>query len=630
MKSKDINKRPVAKNPVSNTITRGWKNLLDKKEFKYLMFITLLGFLLRLVFILETNSSPFVQHLFSDSKIYNDWAINIYKHGNWFGKEVFFMSPAYPFLLAFIYKIFGESALIVRFLQAVLSSVTIVFIYLSGRELYNKQVGYISSIIAAVYSLFIFYSGLILSETIQTFLISVLIFLLARISAGNNKKDWLYIGITIGLAAVIRANVLLFLFVLVCWFIFKLFNEKNKDHIKKSLLYLVIGAIIPILPVTINNYIAKKDFVLLTSNGGINFYLGSNPNSQGVFVAPTDFDFNTDMSGQNYAEKILNRKLLPSEASSYWYKRGLDNIVNDPVKSVGLFINKIFLFFGANENPQSTVFDDKFYEDNYSKLLQLPLVKFSFISYLALLGLILSLREKEKKNLVYFFLLSYTLASIIFFVNGRYRLALTPLLIVIAASAIFKIYNYIKENSIKRLFIPAASVAGFILIYNFLIPKPTFSNYDAYQYLGSIDYDNKDYNSAIINYNKSLSFKDYYLTYFNLGNAFAAKKDYKSAVVAFQKTINRNPNYAPGYLNIGILQSETGNYPMAEKAFLKAIEIKSDFAEPYRNVAIVYYIQENYKESLKYFEKYLQFSNDETVNRTVMQDIDNIKTRLNR
>jgi tetratricopeptide (TPR) repeat protein len=628
MKYKDTKKRPVLKD--QNGALLSWlESILTRQELKYLIYIVSLGFILRLVFILETQASPFIQNLFSDSKIYNDWAIDIFKKGKWFGSDVFFMSPFYPYFLAVIYKIFGETTMLVRIIQIVISSLNIVVIYLISRDLFNKQVGFVSAFIAAFYSLFIFYSGLILSETVQTFFISVLIYLLIKISKGSKEIDWLFVGLLIGISMVIRANISIFLLSLICWFILKLIKEKNsKYYIRKSLLYLIVGSIIPIMPITINNYLAKKDFVFLTSNGGINFYLGNNPNSQGVFITPTEFDFNEDMSGQKYAEKILNKKILPSEASSYWYERGLDNIINDPGNYVVLFIKKIFLFFGAEENPQSSVFDYNFYAANYSNVLKLPLFNFSFISYLAILGVILSWKEKGKMILIYLFLLSLTFATIIFFVNGRYRLALTPLLIVFASSALYKIYIYIKENDIIKILIPLLSVGVFIFTYTFIIPKPTFSNYDAYQYLGNIDYDKKDFDNAVINYNKSLALQDSYLTYFKLGNAYSAKKDFRSALTAFQKTINRNPNYAPGYFNIGLLHSETKNYQMAVKAFLKAIELNPDFVETYRNLAIVYYILENYQESLKYFEKYLQLTDDDNVKKSVLKDVENIKSRL--
>ena len=604
---------------------------LPKDQRKFLFVIIAAGFILRLLFIIETQNSPFIQHLFSDSKIYNDWAKEIVSSGNWFGSNVFFMSPFYPYFIAVFYKIFGESVLLIRIIQVLISSINIFIIYLIGRELFNKTIGYAAAVIAAFYSMFIFYSGLLLSETIQIFTVSVLVYYLITTIQKKLEKDWFWVGLLLGICAIIRANILLFILFLIAWFVFKIYSKEYQgNYIKKSLIFLILGTSIPIIPVTLNNYLAANDFVLITSNGGINFYLGNNSNSQGVFSAPAEFDFYNDMSGQKYAEKILNKKLKPSEASSYWYDRGFTFIEDKPFKAVELFLTKVFLFFGSGDNPQSSVMDKGFYKDNYSKILQLPLFGFAFISYLAIPGLILSGEDKKKLMIIYLFILSYTIATVIFFVNGRYRLALTPLLIVFAAFTILKIYDFFRSRSVNKLIRPGLLILSFILVYTFIIPKPEFNNYDAYQNLGIIEYGEKDYNKAIMDYNKSLALRDNYLTYVDLGNAYAAKKDYRSALAAYQKSINRNPGYTLAYFNIGLVHSETGNYPLAAKAYLKAIELDPAFAEAVRNLAIVYYIKENYTESLKYFEKYLMLSRDEAAKSSVRKDIENIKSKLNK
>ena len=63
------------------------KPVYDRKELKIILSILALGFVIRLIYILETQSSPFIQNLFSDSKIYYDWAKDLSNSGHWFGKR---------------------------------------------------------------------------------------------------------------------------------------------------------------------------------------------------------------------------------------------------------------------------------------------------------------------------------------------------------------------------------------------------------------------------------------------------------------------------------------------------------------------------------------------------------------
>lgn len=611
-----------------------WGRFLEKNEIKNILFIIAIGLILRIVFIAETAGIPFFRHLVSDSKIYNDWALGIAGKGNWNSPGSFFMAPFYPYFMGIIYMIFGESITLVRVLQALISTANIFIIYLTGRRLINKNAGYIAASIAALYKLYIFYSGIILSETLQTFAVSLLVLLLVTASADlkDNKKHiskWIWAGVLLGVSAIFRANILLFLPFIAIWFLIII---KENPHIKnyayKALLFFLLGTLIPILPVTLKNLVSGKEFVLLTSNGGINFYLGNNPDSPGVFQTPEEFDFSSDLSGQRYAEKITGRKLTPAEASSFWYKRGTDYISQDPGGAFLLTVKKFLLFWGGEENPQSFIMNPDYFSSNFSKVLQLPLTSFLFVSLLAIAGIILSWKEKGKFSVLYLFTAAYILSTVIFFVNGRFRLALTPLLIIFASYSITATFEKLKSSEYRALKAPAVTAALFIIIYTFFVPKPVYNDYDAYLSMGNIYFDEKQYEKAIESYGKSLIYRDHFTTYVNIANAYSAKKDFRSALTAYQKAINRNPNYPLAYFNIGLIHSETGNLQMAQKAFNKTLELDSQFADAYRNLGIIYYLQQDYAMSYENFQSYLKYSNDETTKASVIKDMENMRKYL--
>ena len=74
-------KQVIVEENKNSSIEERIRTILTKEERKYLFIIIAVGFILRLIFILETQNSPFIQHLFSDSKIYNDWAKEIVNNG---------------------------------------------------------------------------------------------------------------------------------------------------------------------------------------------------------------------------------------------------------------------------------------------------------------------------------------------------------------------------------------------------------------------------------------------------------------------------------------------------------------------------------------------------------------------
>ncbi|MCF8355735.1 MAG: tetratricopeptide repeat protein [Melioribacteraceae bacterium] len=605
-----------------------WKSLfhfdLDKSEKKNLFVITAIGFILRLIYVLETQSSPFIQHPFSDSEIYANWALDLIDFGGWFGAETFFMSPAYPYILGIVFLIFGKNFIVIRLIQVIVSTLNIILIYFIGRNLHSKNAGYLSAVIASVYSIFIFYSGAILSETFQVFIISFLILVLTNDWKKFNYSAWFAVGITTGLAAVFRANILIFPLLILLWFAWKYIKSKT-EFAKKGIVGISAGIVLIIAPVTLNNYLASGDFVPLTSNGGINFYIGNNENAVGVFVTPQQFDYYNDMSGKKYAEQQMGIELSPSEASNYWYEKSVDYLTSNPVDATKLFLKKLILFWGEGENAQSSIMDDKYFAENYSSILQLPLVNFILISIFSLIGITLNWNRKPNHSLIILLLFAYIFATVLFFVNGRFRLGITPLLIVFASIGIINLYNIFRESTFDRIKIPVIIVLAFMVSYYFIIDKPKFTDYDAYLKLGDIAYNEGEYKKAVENYKRSLFYNENYQAYMNLGNSYAMLKDYRQAVAAFNLAINRNDNYALTHFNLGFAYTQMGNLELASKEYQKAIDIDPQFADAYRNMGIVMYISERYEEAIYYYEKFLQFAMDEEIKSSVRQDISTLK-----
>ena len=609
------------------------KPALNKKELKIILSILALGFVLRLIYILETQSSPFIQNLFSDSKIYYDWARDLSNSGKWIGKEVFFMSPGYPYFLAAIFNFFGPSILAIRVVQSLISTANIFLIYQLTKNLFDYKAGYIAAGIASIYSMFIFFSGAIFGETLQAFFVTTLLYLLTKSGNTYGKNKWLLTGLMLGLSALFRANILIVFPVIFIW-IFYLFkkSEKLKNDLRKALIYFTIGTAIPILPVTINNYLVGKEFVLLTSNGGINFYLGNNENALGVYSTPKDFDFFEDMAGIKYAQKITHKELTPSQSSSYWYGQGLNFITTHPLDAVGLTLKKLLFFFDNDENPQTSQINIDFFRDKSSSILKIPLPNFIIVFLFALAGIIYSIRKlkNNKLSLMYIFIVFYVLGTIIFFVTGRFRIAITPLLISFAGYGILNIVEIIRQKTFRELLIPIISAIVILILVIFVAPKYNYSYADAYSNLGSAYFEQKNYNEALLNYNESLKLKETEITYVLIGNTLAVKNDYNNAVRAYQKAIRINPNYALAYFNLGLLNSQKGNFDDALRQFGKAIEIDPLFAEAYRNTAIIYYMTENFGQSLFNFEKYNSLITDESIKVTVRQDINELKKKLSR
>ena len=83
----------------------------------------------------------------------------------------------------------------------------------------------------------------------------------------------------LGLSAIARPNVLLFGPAIVVWLAIV-----HRREALRALIYVACvttGCLLVILPITIRNYVVGKDVALIATQGGVNFYIGNNPQADG-------------------------------------------------------------------------------------------------------------------------------------------------------------------------------------------------------------------------------------------------------------------------------------------------------------------------------------------------------------
>ncbi len=621
-KQKKIKPQILSERKTKNIYLSGNKILV----FYLILFI---GFALRIMFLLEINNSPLAKTLFSDSLIYFENAGAMVKNNSFFGAEVFYMSPLYTYFLSFIQLIFSDSIIVLRLIQIFVSTVTIGIIYLTGKKLHSENAGLIASAICSVYALFIFYSSAILVETLLIFLVSCFFFLLTKEKLYNKKSLWLLIGVCLGFSAILRASVLVFLLPVFAWLYFnykkKLFEKKI---FYKAALFFLLGCSLTIAPITIQNFIAEKDFVLITSNGGLNFFIGNNMEATGIYQLPKEFNLSIDLTGRKFAEKELQRELKSSEVSSYWFSKGINYVINEPASAVILYFKKILLFFSEDENAQSGIMDMRFMKKNYSTVLNYTIPGFLILFLLSVPGILLNQQKSFIFKFLLILLLLYILMTALFFVVGRFRLTVTPLFMVLAGIGTNELWKIFKAKAFNKLKIPAIVLLVVISINFTLTPKFIFSDSDDYMVLGDSFFNKGQYDDALLNYNKSFELRNDAATLVLIANTYSAKKDVNNAMLHYRKAVEMDSLNVLAYFNVGILYTQLGSFPDAIRAFNKAIEIDPEYLAAYKNMAIIYYISEDYKNSLYYFEKVLKMSRDKEEQATVLQDIQNLKQKL--
>ncbi len=123
-----------------------------------------------------------------------------------------FRPPAYPFLLAAVYAVFGVHPDLGRLVAALLGTVTVLLIARLGSELWDRQIGLAAGGVAAVFPSLIALNGTLLSESLFLPLELITGLVLLRIVRGSGGVgSAVVIGGLCGLAALTRTVGILFL-----------------------------------------------------------------------------------------------------------------------------------------------------------------------------------------------------------------------------------------------------------------------------------------------------------------------------------------------------------------------------------------------------------------------------------
>ena len=201
--------------------------------------------------------------------------------------------PGYPVFLSIIFYLFGWRLVLVLLIQALLSSFSVVLIYLIGKEISCRNTALISSILAAFYYQFCYRATTIMVETLLVFLTLVFFYNLVLWYKKMRYLSGFMTGFFAGLAFIVRPIILpavpLFL-------LFAFLNNKRYDLKRLCLgaVLLVLGVAMILAPLVARNYRHTGHFLVTPTFGGYQFLLLYNPHNLNWPIYTTDPGFMTE------------------------------------------------------------------------------------------------------------------------------------------------------------------------------------------------------------------------------------------------------------------------------------------------------------------------------------------------
>ncbi len=340
--------------------------------------------------------------------------------------------PLYPGVLSVFTQI-PSGIIVAKIGHWLIGAGAAVLVAVLGRRLFSPAVGVVAGLLVACDPFLVFFSSLLLTETLFIFVLLALYLIVNPLVSGKQDDRrwsvWLTVGLMSALSIYVRESslglvVLMWLWLVVC--------AKDRWRAMRGVTLAMLVVVVSLLPWAARNSRVAGEWCWLTHRGGISLYDGVGPQADGSGDL-ADVSMMSEVSG------------LDEAAWNRWFmKASFEAMRDDPVRIVKLAGVKLSRLW----NPLPNV---KTYQS--SAVRAISAVWTIPIYGLALVGAwrLLRIRENGGWRVVAWLLLPgvyITLVHCLFVGSVRYRLPAMPLLELLAAWAVVRLWEW---RSVSRL-----------------------------------------------------------------------------------------------------------------------------------------------------------------------------------
>ncbi len=365
----------------------------------------------------------------SDAEEYDTYAWNVVKGHGYRGMSpdvsnqdhlTAYRPPGTSLTWAMIYRVVGHRFDAIRLFGCILGAASVYEVFRLGRRLFTTNVGLIS---AAGYTIFphaIFYSVDLGSEVGATYLFLLYLNLLLDFADRPNWTSATLAGLALGLAMLYRPA---FMFMIPLTILWGAWQFRKVPHSIVQASFTVVVAVTCLIPWTVRNYVVFQAFIPFSTMGGSVLLQGNN---RIVAENPEFFGYNVwDTQIPEYADALrapndeLVRDRVAGDLAKAWMK---DNLEKLPLMALAKLYRGCTPFL----QPKSP------WHFRWGTSLSWgPVLVLFLLSVIpTLVGM---LRSENPGWIIHLGLLHYVAATLIFFGYARYRHAIEPLCLVLAA-----------------------------------------------------------------------------------------------------------------------------------------------------------------------------------------------------
>jgi 4-amino-4-deoxy-L-arabinose transferase-like glycosyltransferase len=513
----------------------------------------------RLLYLFAYRSDPFSTYLLHDARRYHDWASALATGQVW-ETGAFYQAPLYPYWVAALYRIAGVEPFIVYGVQIVLGISTILLIFRIARRAYGERAALAATAIASLYGPFVFYETKLLSATAAVFFAALLVERMQDADAAKGDLGWLIAGGVLGAGALANPSILLMLALGSTWI--ALDRSRAASRRVRRIALFGAGVVLLVAPVTLRNYNASGEWVLISANGGLTFAHGNNPNALGVYSTPPGLSGSIEQQreeSRRVAEERTGRQMGDGEVSTFWLREGLRYIVDDPVQWLALFRSKLLLAFASDEQPLE--YNVRLDTNPFRWLFPLPFAVILGLAAVRILTRDGQMGPERAEQPLFLFLLVGAATLLGFYVSGRYRLPALPALAAVAGCGAAVLAERVVRGS-RSAGAPAATLVAVAAV--------------SFAYVPLVHGELRDQQAAI----------DPLIPgrYLDLAGVLAGVGRTDEAELAILEAIRRDPSSAEAYFELGVLYVNLRRLEDAAQMFATARRLDPSSANAANNL----------------------------------------------
>ena len=334
-----------------------------------------------------------------------------------------FRPPLYPALLALIYGVMGSGPnrlLVARLAQAVLGAGLAPLTCLLGRRMgLTERTAHVGAAIVAGYPLLLAYPLALVTENLYLPLLGLSLIALLRAGEKGRLGDYGLAGLVLGLTALTRSVVSLFVPVAAVW---EWFSTRSRRASLWNGVVMVLCFLIVTVPWSVRNTLLHGEFHFVESALGYDLYMGYHPGGSGTF------------------NSAFSTELITTLDDGEMCRRGMEGFWSflraDPGRVPSLMLHKFAYFWGLDRRAFLYFYTNNFLGHWPPVLLAGAMLvlcgPFMFVAPSGVVGLALA-RGRRELNLIRALLVYYVGIHMLILAEPRFHVPLIPLLALLAA-----------------------------------------------------------------------------------------------------------------------------------------------------------------------------------------------------